>query len=108
MEKTAVFVAPETVERAGGLTARQVLNRLKKIADAERRKAEADAEIKALRAEIVGDADAVSMETPAFIVRYTPTTSNRVDTARLKKLYPDVYAECVAPSTSYRFSYKIR
>lgn len=108
MEKSVERCALRAPETVNSLTARQVLNRLQKIAAAEQRKREAEAEIKALRAEIVAGADAISIEEPRFVVRYTPVVSSRVDSARLKKLYPDVYADCVAPSTSYRFTYTLR
>lgn len=40
------------------------------------------------------------------IITWKSVTSNRVDSKKLKALFPEVYAQCVAPSTSRRFMIK--
>ena len=91
-----------------GLTERQILNRLKKIAEAERRKKELEKEIETLRAEIIGDAEMLARETADFIVRYTPVTTERIDTKRFKEDHPALAAAYTKGTTSMRFSYKLK
>ena len=100
------LVWTETVTE--GLTDRQILNRLKKLQDAEQRKKDAEREIEALRAEIIGDAERLDINADAFAVKYTLVTSARIDSKRLKEERPDIYAEYTKEITSARFTYKIK
>lgn len=91
-----------------GLTERQILNRLHKLADAERRKKAAEKEMETLRAEILQGADSLDIDADAFAVKYQAVTSSRIDTKRLKAERPDIYAEYTTQTTANRFTYKIR
>lgn len=90
------------------LTERQTLNRLHKIADAELRKKEAEKEIEAIRAEIIGEAENLSIDNELYKISYTAVTSSRIDTKRLKEEKPKIYADYLKESCSMRFTYTIR
>lgn len=101
---TAVIwtVAPEKPK----LTGRQILNRLLKIEEAKRKIKALNAEIDALKAEIIGGADTVALDTPQYRVSYAPVVSTVADTKRLKAdgLFERYSMERVAK----RFDYTIR
>ena len=97
-----------TVAPSKALTTRQVYNRVLKIAELEKQKKELDEKIKSLRAEIIGDADALDISDARFSVKYTPVLTSRLDTKRLKTDHPDIYAQYEKETASTRFSYTLK
>ena len=98
------YTAPEKK----ALTERQILNRLRKIADAEKQKKALEDYIASLKIELIGDADAVAIDAEKFSLKYTPVETSRIDSKRLKTERPDVYADYLTASKSHRFSYKLK
>lgn len=90
----------------GGLTDRQIDNRMKRIA-------ELDAAIKQLQEERDGLKEQVAAavtgerSTAHFTVRNQEVTSARFDSKAFKADHPKMYADYVRPATSYRFTYKM-
>lgn len=50
--------------------------------------------------------DAEKADSDHYSVSWKPVTSNRVDSKKLKSVYPEVYQECVKASESRRFTVK--
>lgn len=74
------------------LTDRQILNRLKKLEELKQAKKDAEAAIDAIKAEIIGDAQKIDLDTAAFSVKLTPFEKTVFDGKRLKEELPEIYA----------------
>jgi predicted phage-related endonuclease len=69
----------------------------------EEAKAEAEAIKDSIKAEMLAN-DTEELEAGQYIVRWTPVTANRFDSASFKKALPEVYKAYLKQSTSRRFS----
>lgn len=88
-------------------TARQIDNRMKKLAELEAQKKALDEQIAAIKADLQADmGDLEEVTTDKWIVRFTKTVSNRFDSTAFKKAHKKLYDEFCKPSESRRFSYK--
>lgn len=69
----------------------------------EEAKAEAESIKDAIKAEMTAR-EVEELEAGEQIVRWTPVTTNRFDSAKFKKVMPDVYKSFLKQSTSKRFT----
>lgn len=89
------------------MTNLQIDNRLKKLAVLEAQAKELEKEIEAIKDDIRGSmADAETLETNHFIVRYTPYITNRFDTKAFKTAHAKLYNDFTKETISRRFTYK--
>lgn len=90
------------------LTDRQILNRLKKLEELKRVEKETKAAIDAIKADIIGDAQKIDLDTAAFSVKLTPFEKTVFDGKRLKEELPEIYAAYCSTKAESRFTYKIK
>lgn len=92
------------------MTSRMVNNRVKKLFELESQKRELESAIDALKKELQEDLvekDVDAIDTGRFIVRFTPVSSTRLDTARFKKDHISLFNEYSIESNYRRFSYSV-
>ena len=92
------------------MTEKMIENRVKKIEDLEKRKAELEAEIEKVKNELKADLEEKGLDTietkNGIVVRWQEIVSNRLNGTLLKKDFPDVYAKYTTASVSHRFTWK--
>lgn len=72
------------------MSERQIINRVKKLRELEAQKADIEKQISKVKAEIQDDMqDREELRAGNFLVRWTSTTSYRLDTAAFKKAYTE-------------------
>lgn len=105
--KQATEIINFPIPEPEGLTNRQIDNRLRKLATLEAEKKRIDAEIKALKEEVIeGIFEMPEHHTTNFVIKYTVFDRTTVDSKRLKADFPEVYAEYSKTSKQSRFTYK--
>lgn len=91
------------------MTQRMIDARMKKLEALETQRKELDDQIEAVKAEIQGEmGDDELIETPAYIIRWTFTTSNRFDSKSFKAEHEKMYNQYIKETQSRRFSYAAR
>ena len=87
------------------MSERQIINRVKKLRELENQKDSLEKQISKIKAEIQADMqDVEELRAGNYLVRWTSTTSYRLDTAALKKAYMYLYEQFKKPNTTRRFS----
>lgn len=87
------------------MTERQLENRVKKLKALEEQKAQLDQEISKLKADIQDQMqDVEELKAGDYLIRWTFTTSQRLDTAALKKAYAGICKRFTKSIESRRFS----
>lgn len=87
------------------MSERQIINRAKKLKALEEQKATLEKEIAAVKAEIQSEMqDVEQLQAGNFIIRWTTTATQRLDTAALKKAYAELYRQFTKRTESRRFS----
>lgn len=92
------------------MTDRMINNRIQKLFDLESQKRLLESEIESLKTEIqsdMSDKGVESIDTGRFIVRWTPVSSTRIDSARLKKENISLFNQYSIESNYRRFSYSV-
>ncbi len=91
------------------MTQRMIDARMKKLEALEAEKKELEAQIEAVKTEIQGEmGDDETIETPAYIIRWTITKTNRFDSKTFKQEHEKMYNQYLKESQSRRFSYAAR
>lgn len=91
-----------------GLSERQIYNRLVKIADLDARIKELTAARDALRAEIIGDADAVTIDCSKFTLDAGRENYKQFDSKAFKAAHADLYAEYQKTASRAKFRFKFK
>lgn len=91
-----------------GLTERQIYNRLKKIDALKAQIKTLETEEQKLRAEILGDAEAVAIDSDWFTLDAGKEPYKRFDSTLLKKEQPEVYSQYLGTAFRAKFRYKIK
>ncbi len=87
------------------MSERQIINRVKKLRELENQKDSLEKQISKIKAEIQADMkDTEELRAGNYLVRWTSTTSYRLDTAAFKKAYTELYERFKKPSAARRFS----
>lgn len=88
------------------MTERMINNRVKKWLDLKEQIEALEAQKKAVEDEIKAEfkEDQEEIRTEKFLIRWTKYTSNRIDSGRLKKDLPDVFALYSKLTSGRRFS----
>ena len=87
------------------MSEKQIINRIKKLRELESQKASLEKQISKIKAEIQADMkDTEELRAGNYLVRWTSTTSYRLDTAAFKKAYPELYERFKKPFAARRFS----
>lgn len=92
------------------MTNRMVNNRIQKLFDLESKKRELESMIESLKLELKGDLEEKgidSLDTGKFIVRWTPVSSMKLDTARFKEDHSELFEKYSVESNYKRFSYSV-
>lgn len=92
------------------MTNRMVNTRVQKLFELEAKKRELESKIEALKSELQEDLkvkEVDSIDTGKFIVRWTPVSSVRIDSNRLKKENLDLFNQYSVASSYRRFSYSV-
>ena len=90
-----------TVSTREGLTDRQIDIRARKFADLDAEIKRLTAERDAIRSELIEQG---TRQTKNFVVTVTTSTRNGIDTARLKKDHPKIFAEYSKQTEQTRFT----
>lgn len=107
VERTITTPEAATVA-APGLTERQIYNRLKKYADLDAQVKALKEEMDALKAEIMGDAEAVAIDCDKFALDAGRESYRQFDSKALKADHPDIYAEYQKQTTRAKFRFKFK
>lgn len=87
------------------MSEKQIINRVKKLRELENQKDSLEKQIGKIKAEIQADMqDTEELRAGSYLVRWTSTTSYRLDTAAFKKAYTELYERFKKPSATRRFS----
>ena len=89
------------------MSANEIVSKIEELNELETLIEEAKAEAENLKDAIkaeMNQREVEELEAGAFIVRWTPVTSNRFDSASFKKALPDVYQHLLKQTSSRRFS----
>ena len=87
------------------MSERMIVNRVKKLKALEEQRAQLEQQIEAVKAEIQNEMqEAEEIKAGNFLVRWTRTKTNRLDTTALKKAYADLYQQFTKQTESRRFS----
>ena len=89
------------------MSQKEIITKIEAIRELEELIAEANAEAEALRDAIkqqMLDADTETLEAGTYIVRWTSTLTQRLDTTALKKAMPEVYKGFIKQTASRRFT----
>lgn len=87
------------------MTERQIANRIKKLKELEAQQDILQQQIDVLKAEIQEEMnDSEIMTACEFVVHWCKVVTNRLDTTRIKKELPDIYARYTKETLSRRFS----
>ena len=88
-------------------TDKQIDNRIQKLIDLEAKRAEIEAQIKAVEADLQNDmGEREEVTTSHYRVTWKTIISNRFDSKAFKAVHEKLYAQFLKPSTSKRFQYK--
>lgn len=91
------------------MTQRMIDARMKKLEALEAQRKELEDQIEAVKTEIQGEmGDDELIETPAYIIRWTFTSSNRFDSKSFKAEHEKMYNQYLKETQSRRFSYAAR
>ena len=89
------------------MSANEIVSKIEELNELETLIEEAKAEAENLKDAIkaeMNQREVEELEAGAFIVRRTPVTSNRFDSASFKKALPEVYKHFLKQTSSRRFS----
>ena len=87
------------------MTERQIANRIKKLKELEAQQDILQQQIDVLKAEIQDEMnDSEIMTACEFVVHWCKVVTSRLDTSRIKKELPDIYARYTKETQSRRFS----
>ena len=87
------------------MSERQIINRVKKLRELESQKESLEQQISKVKAEIQENMQGTEeLRAGNYLVRWTSTTSYRLDTAAVKKAYTELYERFKKPATARRFS----
>ena len=89
------------------MSQKEIITKIEAIRELEELIAEANAQAESLRDEIkqqMLEADTETLEAGAYIVRWTNTLTQRLDTTALKKAMPDLYKSFIKQTASRRFT----
>ena len=85
----------------------EILNKVNTLKEWKDLLEEAKTQVDVLKEEIKNimiDMNTEELDLGSCVVRYTTVVSNRFDTTRFKKDFPETYKHYLKPSTSHRFS----
>lgn len=87
------------------MSERMIVNRVKKLKALEEQRAQLEQQIEVVKAEIQDEMqEAEEIKAGAFLIRWTRTKTNRLDTTALKKAYADLCQQFTKQTESRRFS----
>ena len=87
---------------------KQIDNRIQKLIDLETKRAEIDAQIKAIEADLQTDmGDREEVVTPTYRVTWKTIFTKRFDSAAFKAVHEKLYNQYMKESTYKRFQYKL-
>ena len=110
IERIEAVEAPQAAQEAAGrsLTERQIYNRLRKLEAIEAQIDALEKQKAELRAEIIGEAQEVTIDNTLYSVQYRQIVSRRFDSKAFSAAHPKLYEEFKKPSASSRFTYKFK
>lgn len=93
------------------MTDRMIENRVKKIRDLEKQKAEIESEIEKIKAELKEDMESKEVDVihteKGVTIRWQEIVSDRFDSKNFKGDHPDMYSQYVKSSVSRRFTWNV-
>ena len=91
------------------MTARAIEMRIKKLSALEEQKKELEKQIEVVKGQIQEEmGEAETLETPAFIIRWTTFITSRFDSKKFKADHEKLFNQYSKETSSRRFSYSAR
>ena len=108
IEKPITATEPKAKAVSPGLTEKQILNRLRKLDAIEAQIKTLEADKQRIRAEILGDAEAVTIDSDVLKLDAGKEAYKRFDSTSFKKDMPDAYERYLVTAFRAKFRYKIK